>query len=69
MSTDLDFPNNVLMSNDNNTTNNHSNNDSLDDCFNKLSDEEKRDYYNDMVADCWINAEKSNPPEYADCGL
>lgn len=68
MTTNIDSHNNVLLSDDNNTLNTHPNN-TLDDCFSRMSDEEQLDYYNDMVADYWIDVEKSNPSEYADCGL
>lgn len=68
MTTNIDSHNNVLVSDDNNTSNTHPNN-TLDDCFSRMSDEEQLDYYNDMVADYWIDVEKSNPSEYADCGL
>lgn len=69
MTTNINSHNNVLVSDDNNTADIHSNNNTLDDCFSRMSDEEQLDYYNDMVADYWIDVEKSNPSEYADCGL
>lgn len=63
MNTNIDSHNNVLVSDDNNTADIHSNNNSLYDCLSRMSDEEQLDYYNDMVADYWIDVEKSNPSE------